>query len=393
MRSLLRTIPLLMCCLAACAAPPDEGVGADAGVDEATGAPVGETAPELPAIEVSPSGALRAPTPDTTILGGPPSPSTVTSATFTFSSSRAGSTFQCRLDAGVWTACSSPRAYTALASGSHTFRVRACTTSCDASPATRTWTIDVTPPSVTIISGPPPVTNLASATFAFTASEAATFQCQLDGGLWSGCTSPTTYTGLAGISHTFAVRGCDAAGNCGTASRTWAVDTTPPVVTIYSGPTNPSSSPSASFLFTVSEPASVQCQLDGGAYVACSSPYAIGSLADGTHAFSVRACDAVGNCGTASYGWSIDTSPLTFTLLTAPPERSTEHTASFTFVASKPASFQCSLDGGSYAACSSPWTFPVADGQHWAYILACDGTGCTAPPPNTTWAWYVDPLF
>ena len=61
--------------------------------------------------------------PETTLTSVPAS-STATSLSFAFAASEAGSTFECRLDAGPWTACSSPTGYT-LAVGPHQFEVRA----------------------------------------------------------------------------------------------------------------------------------------------------------------------------------------------------------------------------------------------------------------------------
>jgi hypothetical protein len=73
------------------------------------------------------------------------------------------------------------------------------------------------------------LTNSASATFAFSSSEArSSFQCKLDGAPFSTCPSPTRYDNLANGQHTFVVRTTDAQGNTDStpASRTWTVDTT-----------------------------------------------------------------------------------------------------------------------------------------------------------------------
>ncbi|WP_224372739.1 M4 family metallopeptidase [Hyalangium versicolor] len=81
--------------------------------------------------------------PNTTLLYGPFSPTTVTSATFGFSASEAGATFECSLDSAAFTACVSPVNYTALSVATHTFRVRArdAANNIDATPATYSWQI------------------------------------------------------------------------------------------------------------------------------------------------------------------------------------------------------------------------------------------------------------
>jgi hypothetical protein len=66
-----------------------------------------------------------------------------TKATFTFSSSEPGSTFQCKLDNHSFKPCSSPKKYKHLSSGKHKFRVQATDASgnVDASPAGKKFTI------------------------------------------------------------------------------------------------------------------------------------------------------------------------------------------------------------------------------------------------------------
>ena len=82
--------------------------------------------------------------PQTTITGGPTGTTSATSATFSFSSSEAGSLFECQLDSGGWAGCSSPSTRSGLASGAHSFEVRATDAAgnTDATPAVRSWSVE-----------------------------------------------------------------------------------------------------------------------------------------------------------------------------------------------------------------------------------------------------------
>jgi predicted outer membrane repeat protein len=179
--------------------------------------------------------AVAAP-PETTMTDPPPDPSNSTSASLEFTGSDnttapAALLFECRLDSqepSAWASCSSPHSLQGLAEGSHTFEVRATDRAgnTDPTPATHSWTVDVTPPETTIDSGPNGRTASTSATFTFSATETgSTFECSLDTAPFAACASPRQYTGLAQGSHQFRVRAVDRAGNVDSspASRSWTV--------------------------------------------------------------------------------------------------------------------------------------------------------------------------
>jgi hypothetical protein len=159
------------------------------------------------------------PTLTPSITAGPANGSTVasTSATFSFTDSESGVTLQCQLDGAAFAACSSPKAYTGLGQGAHTFVVRAVDAAGNPSPtAFRGWTVDtVGPPKPTIV-GPNNNNPSSSASFQITDSESGVaFQCSLDGSSYTACTSPKNYFLLAAGTHVFDARAVDAAGNIG----------------------------------------------------------------------------------------------------------------------------------------------------------------------------------
>ncbi|CAA9285220.1 MAG: hypothetical protein AVDCRST_MAG93-3475, partial [uncultured Chloroflexia bacterium] len=123
--------------------------------------------------------------PETTIDAGPSGTVTTRSATFEFSSSEASSIYECRLDSGTWSGCSSPKGYTDLVDGSHTFEVRATDVAgnTDATPASRTWTVEATAPTVTSVSPAGGATGVAVG-----ADVTATFSEAMDASTINGTT-------------------------------------------------------------------------------------------------------------------------------------------------------------------------------------------------------------
>ena len=280
--------------------------------------------------------------PNTSIDSSPADPSNVTGPSFTFSSTEGGSTFECQLDGGGWSSCSSPKNYSGLSQGSHTFQVRATdgAGNTDASPASFTWTIDTTDPSPAFtFPAAGGFYNLAGwSDFAGTASDAGGAALQnvelsikrdSDNQYWNGTAFADgtenwrTATGTASWSlsfpganfaaegaYTVRLRATDTAGNVAApATRAFSVDTTAPNTSITAQPSDPTNATGASFSFNADEGGSTfECQLDGGGWSSCSSPKSYTGLSQGSHTFQVRATDAAGNTdaspGLASRGRS-----------------------------------------------------------------------------------------
>jgi DNA-binding beta-propeller fold protein YncE len=77
------------------------------------------------------------PVPNTTISGDTTAGA---GASFSFGVNDQTSSLDCQLDSGSWTLCASPKSYSGLAAGSHTFRVRATNAEAtESGPATYTW--------------------------------------------------------------------------------------------------------------------------------------------------------------------------------------------------------------------------------------------------------------
>jgi hypothetical protein len=88
-----------------------------------------------------------------------------------------------------------------------------------------------------------------------------------------------------------------------------------------SGPANPTAQTSASFTFFVSDAvATVQCRLDSGPWLLCTTPtsQSYTGLGAGVHTFQVQATDSAGNTSTAAYTWTINAAPASST----PPSNS-----------------------------------------------------------------------
>ncbi len=169
-------------------------------------------------------GSTSSATPETTITTQPNNPTNSTTATFSFTSTVANSTFVCTLDGSAGAACSSPTADTGLLGGSHTFTVAASAAGAtDPTPASDTWTVDLSPPTVSITA---PASGASVSGSAVTVSANATdnlavasVQLLLDGNSLGSAVTAAPYsmtwdtTKTTNGSHTLSATATDTAGN------------------------------------------------------------------------------------------------------------------------------------------------------------------------------------
>ena len=119
------------------------------------------------------------------------------SMTFTFTSNQSSATFQCSLDGAAATVCTSPKSYSGLTDGSHTFLVQAVDSfgGVDAVGAGFSWVLDTTSPVIV-----PPITFTAtssSITINWVTNELATSSL-----LWGPGTTTTRVVADDGIYKT-----------------------------------------------------------------------------------------------------------------------------------------------------------------------------------------------
>lgn len=338
--------------------------------------------------------------PDTTITSSPDEFSNQGTATFSFTSNVASATFVCSVDGEAAAPCTSPFGR-ALPDGSHAFSVRAVTASgmSDDSPAEHLWTIDTVAPTTTLTKQPPAADNSTMVRFGFTSNEEnVEFDCQLDGGAYTACASNDQFGPVSDGPHSFAVRAHDRAGNvdASPAIFAWSVDTSTPDTQLVDGPIGASAMTSATFTFASDDAgtgATFQCALDGGAMAVCTSPYTLANLTEGMHTFAVRVRDAVGNLDPtpATRTWLVDLTPPDTMITSGPTGTVATASAAFAFTSNEMgATYACSIDGGAYAACTSPQNLPsLAQGPHTFAVRATDLAGHVDPTPATR-AWTVD---
>jgi len=187
--------------------------------------------------------------PTTVLEAGPSGSVSSSSASFRFSSPTSGATFECELDGGAWSACTSEAEYAVLGEGAHSFSVRAVYGGLsDPTPPVREWTVETTPPErPTINPGHASPSPSHQETFTFGELAAGgTLECAVDGGEWRQCSPTTEFTGLTTGEHTVQARQRNKAGvGSEVASYSWTISEPAPPPPATGGGESETTPPSA----------------------------------------------------------------------------------------------------------------------------------------------------
>ena len=267
--------------------------------------------------------------------------------------------------------------------GAHTLVVSASDTAGNASTATATFTIDLTPPAITIAGVAPGGLYAAAVTpiFSATDSDLSTVTATLDGEAFASGSSVATEG-----AHTLVVSASDTAGNASTATATFTIDASAPVITVTGvtdgGLYNTARTPA--FSATDSDLSTVTATLDG-------VPFASGSsvATEGAHTLVVSASDTAGNTATDTRTFTIDSTPPTVSAAATPA--SPDGLAGWyttapqvALSASEPAtiSYSTTSQTGPFTDYTAPLAF--TDGANTLHYRATDTAGNTSAVSSLT---------
>ena len=255
---------------------------------------------------------------------------------------------------------------------------------------TRSFRLDVTAPSLSIVSPADGAYLRTGFTPELTASDAQDsspgFSCGLDA-------PPTNPCGAFALpsdgEHTLNVEASDDAGNETVESSTFTVDTVAPSVGFTSGPAANSivaaSDVTFGFSATDSSPLTRSCRLDGGAFGDCTSAttHRVSGLSEGPHTVTVRLTDAAGNESETSRTFTVNAVRPTVDIVSGPAEGDVLRVNSTRFgFAATGGAVSCSLDSETaFGPCSGGDSHSVsglADGAHTFRVRVVDASATSS---------------
>ena len=344
---------------------------------------------------------LDSSTPDTVIDSGPSAPTTATDASITFSSPDAGpgASFTCARDNLPAAPCMSPWIVDDLTDGTHTVRitVRDAAGNVDPSPATRSWRVDTTPPTLVFKEGPNGATRDNTPFFIFEAKDNGVLnpvstECRITGNGATDfvpCYNHYTAATIPDGDAVFVVRARDEVGLETTIERAITVDTVAPAIAFTAVPDHIITTSDASFAFTVTGASTIECAFGTSVYTPCADGFHTAVLVDGLHTLYVRARDAALNETIRGSQFRRDTEAP---VVTISGPRSTGNPAPlFSIKSSDSGSYvtrTCQLDAlPAVTPCHTFITPTLPDGDHTLTVTAVDEAGHVG---SATWTFNID---
>lgn len=297
--------------------------------------------------------------------------------------------YEIRVDGGDWQDVGTATTTTfQLQDGQHSVEVKALDRAGNEARASIVFTVDTTPPVVQVLSpAPGSYVNTSLVTVTWQAEEANLdhFEVSVDGGDWQDVGTSTTYTAtLMEGSHSISVKAVDKAGNEGTATTAFVVDTTPPILSI-SSPEN------GAYLGTSTVSISWSCDenhldhfeisVDEGAWqVLGTATSTTLSLGDGSHTVAVRAVDLAGNTATATVSFVVDTTKPVITISSPTQGQKVGKTVTvyWNITEENLEKVEISLDGGAWQDVTGMTSYTFSNlpgGDHTVTIRVTDKAG------------------
>ena len=250
--------------------------------------------------------------------------------------------------------------------------------------------IDTHPPVVDVTSPP------AGARYRQGEVVATSFSCS-SALTVTACGGPESLDTATPGSHTVSFTATDQFGLSTTVQRTYIVDGTPPTLSFGSGPPVITNAGTATFTFSGVDPdepgyaVAFTCKLDDGPAEPCTSPYVatLPSPPDGAHVFTVEGHDRVGNAGSATYSWDVDTAAPMFQSFIGPADPSTQTTATFAYLLDGPATVACTLDGVAKPCSSTGATIPGLTPRIAPYVFKATATDAGGNTSTVQHSWHV----
>jgi hypothetical protein len=260
-----------------------------------------------------------------------------------------------------------------------------------------TVTVDTTSPPVPALISPADsaYTNQSSVEFRWQDVGGSTYNLRVDGVVYTTTATSMTRT-LADGAHDWTVQALDGLGNASGYAAEWTVnvDTTPPPVPALAAPANGTATVNSNVTFSWQNvnSHSYNLRVDGVVYTTTVTSMPL-ELDDGTHTWTVRSRDWLGNASAYATAWTVtvDTTPPPVPTLLFPANDTATRDPSVQFAWSNvgASTYNLKVDGTVYPTSNTSMTRVLAEGVHTWTVQALDALG-NASAYASPWTVTVD---